>query len=166
MTPLQTWPLSRGFMAWNQGRSNSKMDLKKPQKGEFARKQGFLTFFRSLMLWGSDKRCSVCLGKRHLYKIDINFQKIHRPHRSQIENATLREERVTDKTHDVVLGLSCLQVGGSFENSWRPAIKTKHSFFKGSVSAQSIATVGPSDEHFSGAKKRGLTCIHKYHHSS
>lgn len=29
------------------------------------------------------------------------------PHGPQIENATLKEERVTDKIHHVVLGMTC-----------------------------------------------------------
>lgn len=38
------------------------------------------------------------------------------PHGSQIENASLKEEKVRDKTHNVVLGMSC-------RNSWRPKIQ-------------------------------------------
>lgn len=45
------------------------------------------------------------------------------PHGPQIENATLKDEKVTDETHNVALGMSCCCVGGSFENSWRPTIK-------------------------------------------
>lgn len=45
------------------------------------------------------------------------------PHGSPIENVTLKEERVRDKTHNMFLRMSCRWVGGSFENSWRPTIK-------------------------------------------
>jgi len=74
------------------------------------------------------------------------------PYGSQIKNATLKEERVTDKIYREFLGLGCCLVGGSFENSWMPTIKTKLFFFKSSASVQSIATMGPTDEDFLGAK--------------
>lgn len=34
------------------------------------------------------------------------FRKFMDPHGSQIENATLKEERVTDETHNMALGMS------------------------------------------------------------
>lgn len=130
-------------MRWDQGRSNSKVDLKVPQKEEFALKQWFLTFFRSLMLWESAKSYGFCLGKWHIYQATYIFRKFMDPHGSEIENATLKNERATGRTHDVVLGMSCCWVWGSFKNSWRPKIKTKQPFLKGTASTQSVATMGP-----------------------
>lgn len=63
------------------------------------------------------------LEKDTYMELTYIFRKFMDPHGSQVENAILKEERVTDETRNMALGISCCWVGGSFENSWRSTIK-------------------------------------------
>lgn len=115
--------MSRGFMEQDQGRSGSEMNLKGPQKEEFALQQRFLAFLRTLMLWESESHGS-CLGKRHR-----GFQELHGP--SWISNGKCHPSGSEGDRLHTQCGLrqGLVAVGGSFENSWRPTVKTGQIFF-------------------------------------
>lgn len=66
------------------------------------------------------------------------------PHGSQIENAFLKEEKVRDKTHNVVLGMNELVEQLEAKNT------TKRSFFKGAACTPSVATGEPQTKISSG----------------